>query len=238
MQVPYFHEKAVKNVGRFLRQYKPHQTICIGDEIDLPQLGSFAQAWQEVEGNIHEDREQTLEVLQYLGVTDVLGSNHGARVYKSLSKRLPAFLKLPEMQYHRFMGYDKAGIKYHPTGLQFAPNWIAIHGDTVPLSNKAGQTALNGVLRHGLNVVCGHTHRLGLSAVTEASRGSYGRVLWGVEVGNLVYLGSTGMAYTKGYANWQMGFVVGTLKDRKWTPEIIPIDPKDGSFYYQGKRWG
>lgn len=238
MQVPYFHERAVKNVGKFLRSYKPHQTICIGDEIDLPMLGSFAQGWQEVEGNIHEDREQTLEVLRYLGVTDVLGSNHGARVYKSLSKRLPAFLKLPELRYERFMGYDKANIKYHPTGLRFAPGWIAIHGDTVPLSNKPGQTALNGALRHGLNCVSGHTHRLGLSASTEASRGSYGRVLWGVEVGNLVDLGSTGMAYTKGYANWQMGFVIGTLKDRKWTPEIIPIDPKDGSFYYQGKRWG
>ena len=225
-------------MGKFLRSYRPHQTICIGDEIDLPQLGSFAAPWQEVEGSIHEDRELTLEVLTYLGVTDVVASNHGARLYKSLSRRLPAFLKLPELKYEKFMGYDKAGIKYHPTGVRFAPNWLAIHGDTVPLSNKGGQTALNAALRHGMNVVCGHTHRLGLTASTEASRGSYGRVLWGCEVGNLVDLSSSGMGYTKGYAQWQMGFVVGTLKDRKWTPEIIPIDPKDGSFYYQGKRWG
>lgn len=228
----------VANVGEFLRWYKPHQTISIGDEIDLPQLRNGQDSWQEVEGNIHEDRELTLEVLKYLGVTDVLGSNHGARVYKSLSRRLPAFLKLPELRYERFMGYDKAGIKYHPNGLRFAPGWIAIHGDTVPISSKPGQTALNAALRHGLNAVCGHTHRLGLSAHSEASGGRYSRVLWGVEVGNLVDLSSTGMAYTKGYANWQPGFVIGTLKDRKWTPEIIPIDPKDGSFYYQGKRWG
>ena len=36
----------------------------------------------------------------------------------------------------------------------------------------------------------------------------------------------------------QMGFVVGTLHGKRFTPELIPIDPKDGSFIYQGKRWG
>jgi hypothetical protein len=46
------------------------------------------------------------------------------------------------------------------------------------------------------------------------------------------------MGYTKGYANWQMGFVVGTLHGKRFTPELIPIDPKDGSFIYQGKRYG
>lgn len=238
LQVPYFHEQAVRNVGRFLRAYKPHQTICIGDEIDLPQLGSFAAPWQEVEGNIHEDREQTIEVLQYLGVTDVLGSNHGARLYKSLSRRLPAFLKLPEMKYEKFMGYDKAGIKYHPKSLDFAPNWTAIHGDAVPISNIAGMTALNGAVRYGRNLICGHTHRLGWTQRTEAYNGKTVRVIHGVEVGNLVDSSSVGMAYTKGYHNWQMGFVVGTLNGKIFTPEIIPIDPKDGSFVFRGKLYG
>ncbi len=58
------------------------------------------------------------------------------------------------------------------------------------------------------------------------------------KAGNLVDLSSPGMGYTKGYANWQMGFVVGTLHGKRFTPELIPIDPKDGSFIYQGKRWG
>lgn len=58
-------------------------------------------------GNINDDRKQTQEVLSYLGVTDVLGSNHGIRLYKSIKRRLPSFLNLPEMQYERFMGYDK-----------------------------------------------------------------------------------------------------------------------------------
>jgi hypothetical protein len=93
-------------------------------------------------------------------------------------------------------------------------------------------------MRMGKSIVSGHTHRLGLSAHSEASGGRYGRIVWGVEVGNLVDLSSPGMGYTKGYANWQMGFVVGTLHGKRFTPELIPIDPKDGSFIYQGKRWG
>ncbi len=83
---------------------KPHRTICIGDEIDLPQLGGFnAGTIDEMVGNIHEDRLLTQEVLTYLGVTDVLGSNHGIRLYRSIKKRLPSFLNLPEMQYEKYI---------------------------------------------------------------------------------------------------------------------------------------
>jgi hypothetical protein len=57
LQVPFFDEKATKSVGRFLAKWKPHRTICIGDEIDLPQLGGFnAGTIDEMVGNIHEDR--------------------------------------------------------------------------------------------------------------------------------------------------------------------------------------
>jgi len=189
-----------------------------------------------VEGNIDEDRKLTLDVLEYLGVTDVLGSNHGARVYKSLSKRLPAFLNLPELRYDKFMGYDKAGIKYHPRGFEFAKNWICQHGDDFPLSSTPAATALNGAKRLGKSVVCGHTHRLGITASTEAFNGRLGRTVWGVEVGNMVDLTSQGMAYTKGYANWQMGFVVCYVDGPRVMPVTIPIQP-DGSFIFEGKLY-
>jgi hypothetical protein len=81
LQVPFFNERSVKSVGRFLAKWRPHRTICIGDEIDLPQLGGFnAGTIDEMVGNINDDRKQTQEVLSYLGVTDVLGSNHGIRL--------------------------------------------------------------------------------------------------------------------------------------------------------------
>jgi hypothetical protein len=236
LQVPFHSEHMVNSMARFLAKWKPHRTIQIGDEIDLPQLRNGASTLEEAMGDIDQDRSWTQEILEQLGVTDVLGSNHGARVYKSMMNRLPAFTKLPEMAYHRFMGYDKMRINYHPHGLSFATGWVAIHGDSVPLSTKPGQTALNGAIRLGKSVVCGHTHRLGISAVSEAYRGQYSRILWGVEVGNLVDLSSVGMSYTKGYANWQTGFTVGYLDGKNFYPVNVPMS-KDGSFVFEGKRY-
>jgi len=228
--------QSAKAVGKFLRKWQPHQTIQVGDEIDLPQLGGFnAGTIDEMVGNLDEDRKFTQELLQYFAVTDVLGSNHGIRLYRSIKKRLPSFLNLPELQYERFMGYDKLNIKFHPYGLDWAYGWTAIHGDSIPLSQVPSQTALNGARRLGKSVVCGHTHRLGLSAFTEASRGQLGRVLWGLEVGNLVDLASSGMAYTRGYANWQQGFAVAYVQDRK--VQVIPIPINNHSFIFEGKTY-
>lgn len=236
LQIPFHSEAMVNSMARFLAKWKPHRTIQIGDEIDLPQLRNGANTLEEAMGNIDDDRQWTQEILEQLGVTDVLGSNHGARVYKSLMNRLPAFTKLPEMAYHRFMGYDKMGIDYHPQGLTFAPGWVAIHGDSVPLSNKPAQTALNASQRLGKSVVCGHSHRLGISAVSEAFKGQYGRILWACEVGNLVDLSSSGMSYTRGYANWQGGFMVGYLDGKRFSPIAVPM-AQDGTFIFEGKAY-
>ena len=204
----------------------------------MPQLGSFnANTIDEMVGNLDEDRLFTQEVLTYLGVTDIVGSNHGIRLYRSIKKRLPSFLNLPELKYERFMGYDKLKIKFHPYGFDWAKGWTVVHGDTFPMSNNAGQTALNGARRLGKSVVCGHTHRLGHMAVSEAHNGRLGRVLQGVEVGNLVDLSSSGMSYTRGYANWQTGFAVAYVDGNRVSVITIPIN-HDGSFIFEGKVYG
>ena len=237
LQCPFIDEKSTFAVARFLKKWKPHRTIQIGDEIDLPQLGGFnAGTIDEMVGNINDDRKYTQDVLRYLGVTDVVGSNHGIRLYKSIKRRLPSFLNLPEMQYERFMGYDKIGIKFHPYGIDWAHGWTAVHGDAFPISQIPSQTALNGARRLGRSVLCGHTHRLGISAFTEASRGKLGRTVWGVEIGNLVDLASSGMAYTRGYANWQQGFAVAYVQDRK--VQVVPIPIHDHKFIFEGKIYG
>jgi hypothetical protein len=53
----------------------------------------------------------------------------------------------------------------------------------------------------------------------------------------MVDLSSSGMAYTRGYANWQTGFVVAYVKDRKVQIVTIPIN-LDGSFIFEGKVYG
>jgi hypothetical protein len=45
------------------------------------------------------------------------------------------------------------------------------------------------------------------------------------------------MAYTKGYANWQTGFAVAYIKDRRVQVVPIPINA-DGSFIFENKVYG
>jgi predicted phosphodiesterase len=236
LQVPYHDERAVRNVASFIRRFKPDQVITIGDEIDLPQISRWTEGtpgW--FEQSLGADRNATVEILWDLQVTDMIRSNHTDRLYNVIMKKIPAFLALPELKFEKFMKLDELGIKFHRKPLEFAPDWIAIHGDEGSVKPTPGLTALEAARRHGKSVVCGHTHRAGQSAFTEASGGVLGRVLRGVEVGNLMDFKKAG--YTKGVANWQQAFAVFYVDKKTVTNTIVHIE-KDGSFVFEGKRYG
>ena len=236
LQVPYHDARAIKNVASFIRRFKPDQVITIGDEIDLPQISRWTEntpGWYEQ--TLAADRDATVEILWELGVTDTIRSNHTDRLYNVIMKKIPAFLSLPELKFEKFMKFDELGIKFHRKPLEFAPDWIAIHGDEGSVKPTPGLTALDAARKHGKSVVCGHTHRAGQSAFTEASGGVLGRVLRGVEVGNLMDFKKAG--YTKGVANWQQAFAVFYVDKKTVTNTIIHIE-KDGSFVFEGKRYG
>ena len=236
LQVPYHDERAVRNVAAFIRRFKPDQVITIGDEIDLPQISRWSEhspGWYEQ--SLGTDRDATVQILWDLQVTDMIRSNHTDRLYNVIMKKIPAFLALPELKFEKFMKLDTLGIKFHRKPLEFAPDWIAIHGDEGSVKPTPGLTALDSARKHGKSVVCGHTHRAGQSAFTEASGGVLGRVLRGVEVGNLMDFKKAG--YTKGVANWQQAFAVFYVDKKTVTNTIIHIE-KDGSFVFEGKRYG
>ena len=236
MQVPYHDERAVRNVASFIRRFKPDQVITIGDEIDLPQISRWTEGtpgW--FEQSLGSDRDATVEILWNLQVTDMIRSNHTDRLYNVIMKKIPAFLALPELKFEKFMKLDELGIKFHRKPLEFAPDWIAIHGDEGSVKPTPGLTALDAARKHGKSVVCGHTHRAGQSAFTEASGGVLGRILRGVEVGNLMDFKKAG--YMKGTGNWQQAFAVFYVDKKTVTNTIVHIE-KDGSFVFEGKRYG
>jgi hypothetical protein len=236
LQVPYHDERAVRNVASFIRRFKPDQVITIGDEIDLPQISRWTEGtpgW--FEQSLGSDRDATVEILWDLQVTDMIRSNHTDRLYNVIMKKIPAFLALPELKFEKFMKLDELGIKFHRKPLEFAPDWIAIHGDEGSVKPTPGLTALDAARKHGKSVVCGHTHRAGQSAFTEASGGVLGRVLRGVEVGNLMQFSKAG--YMKGTGNWQQAFAVFYVDKKTVTNTIVHIE-KDGSFVFEGKRYG
>jgi hypothetical protein len=236
MQIPYHDPVAIRNVVAFIKRFKPDQVITIGDEIDLPQISRWSEhspGWYEQ--SLGADRDATVEILWDLQVTDMIRSNHTDRLYNVIMKKIPAFLALPELKFEKFMKLDELGIKFHRKPLEFAPDWIAIHGDEGSVKPTPGLTALDAARKHGKSVVCGHTHRAGQSAFTEASGGVLGRVLRGVEVGNLMQFSKAG--YMKGTGNWQQAFAVFYVDKKAVTNTIVHIE-KDGSFVFEGKRYG
>ena len=236
LQVPFHDQRAVDNVAAFIRSFKPDQVITIGDEIDFQQISRWADGtpgWYEQ--TLGANRDETVSILRQLKVTDVIRSNHTDRLYNVIMKKIPAFLSLPELRFEKFMKFDELGITFHKNPMAIAPNWIAVHGDHTPIKQLGGLSALEAARRHGKNVISGHTHRAGRSAFTEASGGRLGRVLHGVEVGNLMDFKQA--SYTKGTANWQQAFAIMYVKGSNVQVDIIHIE-KNGTFIVQGKVYG
>jgi hypothetical protein len=71
-------------------------------------------------------------------------------------------------------------------------------------------------------VICGHTHRAGITHESTGVNGSL-RTLTGFEVGNLMSIKKAG--YLKAYsANWQQGFGLLEIDDRlRVVPQFVPI---------------
>jgi predicted phosphodiesterase len=236
LQIPYHDPKAVHNLIDFIKRYKPDRVVSIGDEIDLPQVSKWEKGRMgEYAGTIGKDRDATVKILEQLRVTDVIRSNHTDRLFNYIASYAPGLYGIPELQLENFLRLPELGITYWRKPMPIAPNWVAVHGDHGRISQVAGQTALKQALQHGKSLVCGHTHRLGLSSVTEASGGIVGRIVTGLEVGNLMSFKKA--FYTHGSANWQQGFGLLYVDGRNVTPVAVPV-AKDGSFIVEGKRYG
>ena len=168
LQVPFHDERAVRNVAGFIRRWRPDDVLCVGDELDFQTISRWSSGRDEWSGTIGADRQRAQSVLFELGVTHIVRSNHTDRLYKALASRLPGLIGLPELEYENFMDFKTLGIKFHRKPYEITSDWIMVHGDEQAINHNAGLTALGAARRHGKSVVCGHTHRLGVSAFSEA----------------------------------------------------------------------
>ena len=236
LQVPFHDEVAVKNLTGFIKKFKPDQVVTIGDEMDMQELGRWSEGKADwFAQTLDENRNLTVDILWDLQVSDMIRSNHTDRLYNQIATKIPALGSLPELRFERFMKMDELGIKFWKEPMPIAPGWVAVHGDHTPIKPQGGLSALEGARRRGKNVISGHTHRAGRSAFTEASGGRLGRVLHGVEVGNLMDFKQA--AYTKGTANWQQAFAIMYVNKANVQVDIINIE-KNGTFIVAGKVYG
>jgi len=240
LQVPYHDPIAVKNVAAYIKAVRPDSVVTLGDEIDLPQISRWTEStpgWYEQ--TLAADRDEAVEVLwslvEHTKDAHMIRSNHTDRLYNVIMKKIPAFFALPELRFEKFMKLDELGITYHKKPYAIARGIIALHGDEQSVKPTPGLTALEAARRHGISVICGHTHRAGQSAFTEASGGKIGRILRGWEGGHLMDVRQA--HYTKGTMNWQQAFIVIEEIGTNVQVSIINLE-KDGTFVVSGKRYG
>ena len=236
LQVPFHSPKMVQNVATFIRKFKPDEVLCVGDEIDFQTISRWSSGFDEHSKTIGADRDMCVDVMYDLQITQLSRSNHGARLFNALSTRLPGLIGAPELEIENFLRLPELGIKYHKKPYEIpGTSWIMVHGDEQSTKPQGGITALEAAKRHGKSVVCGHTHRQGISSYTQSSGGLEVSRLTGFEVGHMM---DTRQAYyTKGTFNWQAGFGVMYVDRKRVLPIAVPIE-KDGSFQFEGKVYG
>jgi hypothetical protein len=235
LQVPYHDQKAVDAITAALEVLREpgDDTLTIGDEMDMQTISRWSTGtFTEYERSIGKDRDATVAVLAQLGVNHMCRSNHTDRFWNYLMKKAPGLVGAEEFTLPAFLRLEQLGITFHKEAWQFAPGWLAMHGDEAGLSQIAGQTAAGLTKKTGMSVICGHTHRLGYQPTTYGVNGRVTRVLHGVECGNLMDMKQALYARTH---NWQSGFAVMHVDGKTVHPELVPIVNR--SFTVMGERF-
>jgi predicted phosphodiesterase len=241
IQAPAHDVKAVQAVQQFVKDYQPDELYCVGDEADMPEPSRWNKGtFGEYAGTFQKGLDTVTKIMG--GFREALGdkpfhtmrSNHGDRLRHYVSRYAPALSSLRSLDYETILGYREYDITYHDRIWNFAPGWALAHGDEGNLIRTAGGTALSLAKRTGVSIVCGHTHRQGLQHEHTSVNGKLTNTLYGFEVGHLMDLSKAGYLKTGG-ANWQEGFGILYVDDKKVTPVAIPIHGR--SFVVEGKKY-
>jgi hypothetical protein len=245
LQYPYIKKSYVESLLDYINYVKPDKLLSVGDELDCQTISTFSRGTAlEFEGSLQKNINGLKSLLKEFRSAignkpfQIQRSNHTVRIEKYISRHAPAFSVIDAIKIENLLGYNDKDIKvtYNRSLTEVAKSVIMGHGDEGRLYNHAGQTALGLATRTGKNVVCGHTHRQGISSASYGFAGNLS-TLWGMEVGHLCDLNSSGMRYMKeGHANWQAGFGILYEQDGIVKPELVPFN-KNGSFIAEGELW-
>ncbi len=236
MQVPFQFDAAIVNLKKLVNTFKFDLVMSVGDELDFNTISRWSEGKAEsFEQTLNADRDLCKDILYDLKTDVVSRSNHSDRLYKAVT-RIPGLMELPELQYEKFMDFKDLGIYYAKKPFEIpGSNFVLCHGDEGTMNRVGGSTAMSIAKRWGKSVIAGHSHRMGYQCHSEAFNGRLERVLEAVEVGHTCRMES--MSYIKGYANWQAGAVIMTVKRGNVSLEFIRFNT-DGSFVALGKAFG
>lgn len=258
-----FHDEAAMNVALQIIQYEEnvHQVVNLGDFLDLPSQGRFAQ--EATFANMTQraiDRGHYFLAQQRVAAPGaeivLIEGNHDRRLQNFVEmnavsafglKRAEKPSEWPVMSLPFLLRLDELNVSYidsYPAGRHWINDRLrAIHGNKVR-SNGSTAAAYTNDMPH-ISTVFGHTHRLEIQSKTTFDRvgkirsmaispGCLCRVDGAVPSVNGA-IGIDGRPAQE-FENWQQGIAVIKYKDTgEFFVDLVQID--DGRTVYQGKEF-
>jgi hypothetical protein len=243
MQVPLHDAEAVNSLIDFVADFQPDMLVNVGDDADFTEVGSWKRGLAaEYGGTFQDGLDETTAVHEQF--REALGdkpyhvsrSNHTDRLDAYIARHAPALSPVRGLRLEELLGYDELGIRFHREPFKIAPGWVCAHGDEGSLSRISGRTAGLLAEKWGVSVVCGHSHRAGLSLKSYGYAGKVTRTVAGLETGHLMDL-SKARYLAGGSGDWQQAFSVLYVRSGRVTPVLVPVH-KGGHFTVEGVNYG
>ena len=198
----------------WVREFRPHHIVHLGDMFNLTQLGRFLMPMEMAAGfkdSVDSGRKQVADFdkfLRALGITwELVTGNHGDRLPKYLWRKAPELSNMEMFSLKSIMEIPD-DVVVHPMNTSVTRDGVLLYHGTRCSENL---TAYN--FRYGMNVAQGHSHRLGM----KHRRLPGGRVIRSLELGCM--------------CNFNPAYQVSDLPD--WAHGLGYIE--DGTLEYIGK---
>lgn len=202
---------------------QPDELVIIGDFIDCKAPARWskqtaAEYANTLPGELAAGRLVLREIRSVFdGAIAFIPGNHEARINTYVNTYAPAVSglvpSLPEL-----LDFDGFDVRYYPSTYDVAPGVLAIHGKALSsVLGAAGQSAFKERTRHGMSIVQGHSHRLGLGFDHQE------RDRFWMECGHLTSAAALGYMDFD-HANWQQGFGLLHIRGDQVFPTIHRID--------------
>jgi predicted phosphodiesterase len=206
-----------------LSSVKPDELVILGDFLDCkaPARWSKATAAEYADtlpGELAAGRLVLAQIREaHDGPIAFIPGNHEDRISKYVNTYAPAIAGLvPSLP--KLLDFESFDVSFHPSTYAVAPGTLAIHGKLLSsVLGAAGQSAFKERSRHGMSIVQGHTHRLGLGWDYQE------RPRFWMECGHLYDTSKAGYLEFEGQANWQHGFGVLHVRDEQVYPSVHVI---------------
>lgn len=251
VQAPLQDNALVDKFVQFLADYEPDELAQVGDFTDSTEISRWVRGKaKEYTGDLKQGFRVSKHILEKIrevfdGQFRIVRSNHDDRLeiyIEAHAAGLASFLD-DELTIERLAGFNEFDVQFVRDGVveltpQARDPWIMCHGDEGSLNQVAGRTAFNlAKNKFGANVICGHTHRAGLTSESYGYNGKIRDTRYGLEVGHFMDLTKADYLKKKGVgANWQQAFGILHVHGSQVYPQLVSVD-YNGNFSVEGKLY-